>query len=130
MSVGNICAGFKKTGVYPFNPEAILKDFAVVPVCESETEPADRSETEVEQMHVSEIEPVLMSETEPVHWSGMEEVNCSASSTQNRFSNDQIAKFEKRYENNYDIYTDHDYVAWLQENSILKVCHQKKLCWD
>ena len=39
----------------------------------------------------------------------------TASSTQNRFSPEQLAKFEERYENDYDIYTDHDYVAWLQE---------------
>lgn len=27
MTVENICSGFKKTGVYPFEPEAILKDY-------------------------------------------------------------------------------------------------------
>ena len=27
MTIENICSGFKKTGVYPFKPEAILKDY-------------------------------------------------------------------------------------------------------
>ena len=32
-----------------------------------------------------------------------------------RFSQEAIRLYEERYSNGYDIYTDEDYVAWLQE---------------
>ena len=43
----------------------------------------------------------------------VEPVSGSSLSTQSHFSPEQLAKFEERYENSYDIYTDQDYVAWL-----------------
>ena len=42
--------------------------------------------------------------------SEMEPASGSSSSSQSHFS-----QLEERYENNYDIYTDPDYVAWLQK---------------
>ena len=80
MSIDNICAGFKQTGVYPLNPEAILKECSesISSVDDSEKEPA-------------------------------------SGSASSQFSPEQLARFEERYANKYDIFTDHDYVIWLQE---------------
>ena len=86
MSVDNICAGFRKTGIIPFNPEAILKEFNSS-ANESEREPASGSSSST-QSH------------------SLEPTSGSSSSTQSHFLPEQLAKFEQKYENNYDIYTD------------------------
>ena len=65
MSVDNICAGFRKTGVFPFNPDAILKDY---------TEFNSESETEANEFEV-------------------ETASRSSSSNQSHFSPEQLAKF-------------------------------------
>ena len=83
-----------KTGIFPFNPEAILKEFNSL-ANESEMEPASGSSSST-QSH------------------SLEPTSGSSSSTQSHFSPEQLAKFEQRYKNNYDIYTDKDYAAWLQ----------------
>ena len=98
MSVDNICAGFRKTGIFLFNPEAILKKFmeSNSSANESEMEPTSGSSS-FTQSH------------------SLEPTSGSSSSTQSHFSPEQCAKFEQRYKNNHDIYTDQGYVAWLQQ---------------
>lgn len=96
MSIDNICAGFKKSGVYPFNPEAILKN------CPESTTSSDDSK-EVPEDESASSAPEDESEDE------------LATSIQNQFSPEQLTLFEERFQNKYDIYTDHHYLAWLQE---------------
>ena len=82
MSIDNIYAGFKKTGVYPFNPEVILKNCS-------------------ESMATGDDSPDNPPEDDP--------------SVEDQFTPEQLKLFKERFLNDYDIYTDHDYVAWLQE---------------
>ena len=83
MSIDNICAGFKKAGVYPFDPEAILKNCS-------------------ESMSTGDDEDFPEDES-------------ASSSPEDQFTPEQLKLFEERFQNDYDIYTDNDYVAWLQE---------------
>ena len=74
MTVANITSGFRTTGVYPFNPKAVLDK---VP----HSEPSSNSRP----FKNIALSPQL------------------------------IQKYEKRFENRYNIYTDKGYVQWLRE---------------
>ena len=87
MSIDNICAGFKKTGVYPFDPEAILKN------CSESMSTGDDEDFPEDESSSSSSED---------------------QSVQDQFIPEQQKLFEERFQNDY-VYTDNDYVAWLQE---------------
>ena len=89
MTISNITAGFRHTGIYPFNPNVILDK--IEEVCVDNTESNVHVEDESVQ---SNIIP--------------EQQNHS------RFSQETIRLYKERYINGFDIYTE-DYVAWLQE---------------
>ena len=73
MTVANITSGFRTTGVYPFNPKAVLDK---VPHSEASSNSRPKSIA---------LSPQL------------------------------LQKYEKRFENGYNIYTDKGYVQWLRE---------------
>ena len=75
MTISNITSGFSTTGVYPFNPKAIL----------------DKIE-------------------------GLSDKGSSSKSSKAiTFSSEMIKKYEKRFENGYNIFTDKSYVQWLKK---------------
>ena len=90
MTIDNIVSGFRCTGMYPFNSSAILSKLPSSCV----SDPSSSS---------SGAEPRDVN-SQPDH----------ASSTP-RFSPEVISQYKERFENGYDIYTDTNYVTWLQE---------------
>ena len=73
MTVSNITSGFRTTGVYPFDPNAVLDKLS-----------DSRAST-------------------------------SASSKKIVLSPQLLKKYERRYENGYNIFTDKGYVQWLRD---------------
>ena len=90
MTINNIVSGFRSTGIYPFNPEAILKK---VP----DSDPSSSGETRT----------FCGDDVQPPGESGDSSNGCD-------FSPETLERFETRYENGYDIFSDKEYVAWLQ----------------
>ena len=78
MTISNITSGYCTTGVYPFNPNAIL-----------------------DKLSNSEV-----SSDEGLSSESLEGVT---------FSPGMIKKFEKRFNNGYNIFTDKSYVQWLRK---------------
>ena len=76
MTISNITSGFCTTGVYPFNPKAILDKLSEV---------------------------------------SSDKGSSSKSSEVITFSPEMIKKYEKRFENGYNIFTDKSYVQWLKK---------------
>ena len=104
MTINNITAGFWNTGIYPFNPGAILDKI------NSGDDPAHQ-EPEPEPQSESELETTRSPTGENSDSSNPLE----DSSVQGQFSSESIRLFEERFANGYDIYTDHEYVAWLEQ---------------
>ena len=104
MTINNITAGFRNTGIYPFNPGAILDKI------NSGDDPAHQ-EPELEPQSESELETTRSPTGENSDSSNPLE----DSSVQGQFSSESIRLFEERFANGYDIYTDHEYVAWLEQ---------------
>ena len=88
MTIRNIVAGFKVCGIYPLNRDAIK-----VPKLKS-----------IEKLSEESGLPFI-----PMLSPDRQEKN----STSN-FSLQEIKKFKRRYENNYDLQDDHRYNAWLR----------------
>ena len=80
MTISNIVSGFRKTGIYPFNPQAVLE---CIETSSNQDLPGEAGQ--------------------------------SVESLVSQFSEAQTMLFTERYKNGYNIYTDTEYVAWLQE---------------
>ena len=80
MTILNIVSGFRKTGIYPFNPQAVLE---CIETSSNQDLPGEAGQ--------------------------------SVESSVSQFSEAQTILFTERYENGYNICTDTEYVAWLQE---------------
>ena len=80
MTISNIVSGFRKIGIYPFNPQAVLE---CIETSSNQDLPGEAGQ--------------------------------SIESSVSQFSEAQTMLFTERYENGYNIYTDTEYVAWLQE---------------
>ena len=91
LTPGNIVVGFKKCGIHPFNRDAIPVPHKSSPgnVTPSKPAPVDDGDT-----------PAPCT------------VNTLNAPTP-AFTCEQIAVYEKRYQEGYDIYDDQHYVAWL-----------------
>ena len=98
----NLISGFAKTGIHPFNSNAIsvptLPDMEVDSEHEEEVAASEDGRGDLEEM---------MEEGAPEDNQG---VKATA------FSPSELELFTTRYENGYDIYTDTEYVIWLAEN--------------
>ena len=84
----NICAGFRKAGVVPFNPNAITTAASVANQSSSEEEerPSDSADKE----------------------------NRASDANQPHFTTEEVAKFTRRLEEGYDLH-DPVYVKWLEQ---------------
>ena len=98
----NLISGFAKTGIHPFNSNAIsvptLPDMEVDSEHEEEVAASEDGRGDLEEM---------MEEGAPEDNQG---VKATA------FSPSELELFTTRYENGYDIYTDTEYMIWLAEN--------------
>ena len=107
----NVLSGFKKAGVYPFNPSEV-NDRQLVPSTVFQTEKSIHTGTE-------------------------DEASCSSSSEKagetppgsSLFSPEKEALFARRYEEHYDISDDVEYNAWLKINHP-EVCLSACKCSD
>ena len=82
MTISNICSGFRCTGIYPFDPSAILKKLP----------------NDLEQKN---------NEGDDGDHGDDGQAAC--------YSPEELERFETRFENGYDVFTDEKYVAWLQQ---------------
>lgn len=98
MSPSIISSGFKRSGIYPFNPDAIDYGMAV------------DTDADVEVSRDKEGEPELCSSDQCVN---VEETPVRTSEQQ--FTPEQEELFNRRYEENYDI-PDLIYLEWLKIN--------------
>ena len=107
MTISNIVSGFRRTGVYPFNPNAIL----------------DRLPPESSSLPESSSSPAPESSSPAPESSSSPAPESSSPAPENSFSpaTHELYRlpathelYRLRYENGYDIYTN-DYVVWLQK---------------
>ena len=100
MTPSNICSGFKKCGIYPFNPNAIKCDL------------------------------VASSDVNNDGCGGENDDACSASDgdegdnlpNESEFSADKVELFQRRHEEGYDLY-DPEYIRWLELHHPADVQH-------
>ena len=102
-SPGNLIAGFRKAGIYPYNPEAIQL---------SPTNPSDEDQSLTTNMS-DKNQPLT---TNPSNENHPFTTDGDYAPQNERFTFEQIEHFERRFENGYDIYADDDYIAWLFDN--------------
>jgi hypothetical protein len=141
MSISNICSGFRCTGIYPFNPEVILKKLpkdddsdvnTVQPkpskVVEYSPEELECFETRFDNGYDIFTDERYLTWLRQYHPDSTPQGDVSLGSTLNNesrsdddqpengtFSSEELERFETRYENGYDIFTDERYVAWLHK---------------
>ncbi len=90
----NLISGFRKAGIYPFNPDK-MEVLLPLPTtaASSSDQPADTSEEDLSLAADGDCTLQAMS-----------------------FTAEEIELFERRLENGYDLYTDEKYVSWLLDN--------------
>ncbi len=100
MTMKNVIAGFKTTGIYPVDRNAVIK------------------KVEYDHTSVSETTLPFLPMTSPMprkkNWcrppiSSSQPTSCT-------FTSAETALFERRYENQYDLTTDKQYNRWLSLN--------------
>ena len=91
MTIANVVSGFRHTGIYPFAPNSILDKFP------------SHTESQSPQGDISSVPPPNTDNAATSH------------QRPGSFSAEKIALYEKRLENGYDIYSDVDYVSWLEQ---------------
>ena len=116
MTISNITSGFKCTGIYPFNPNAVLKKV-----------------TRERNDHSPEVHPESPSLSTPSEDCRQENSDSPRADSprhsprvnkqENVFSPEMIRLFEQRFNESYDISSDinHMYVSWMQE------CHPESV---
>lgn len=139
VTSANIVSGFRKCGIYPFNRDAI-------PTCENGFEATDSETTPEalgdsrsgDSPGSADLEITPNGQVDSgsgdsprspdLRDDGVRNSNfiaaCTSTHTlsspsecqQYKFSEDQVALFEKRFEEGYNIYVDDKYLAWLKLN--------------
>lgn len=119
MTSSIICAGFRKCGVYPFNPNAIDCSISVTNP-ESFDETGDDKETEeVSDENNPQMVNGAHDKTEPLNSvKHNDETEChsviSEKEPDKQWPADKILLFQRRYEEGYDV-PDEEYIQWLHE---------------
>ena len=113
MNPANAMAGFRKAGVFPFNRKAIN-------VHCPDTTPPVAGETDKERT-LSEVDcvPSIVNDTTAATLTASSIATASVAPstklTKSDFSDEQIAQYERRFEEGYDL-PDPEYLQWLEEN--------------
>ena len=105
----NLISGFSKCGICPFNPEAIKAP--IYPTNSQNNEDNEEMDPGGE-MEVVTADTVRDDSGMNLSSGGD---NSEASCISTSFSPEQVALFNLRYENGYDLFIDPDYVSWLLE---------------
>lgn len=129
MTMPNIISAFKTTGVFPFDrfaikvvdlppgskfdPSALPKKtgLAFIPFYSPMRKPASVAQAP-NPVHLSTPD---LSTPDPVHLSTPDPVQESPSSLLTAFSEEDHERFNRRFEEGFDIATDHHYNQWLKE---------------
>ena len=101
----NLISGFTKTGIHPFNPNAI----SILPCPPGVDDNSEDESDSDEDMKLDDDNGGSINGDGGTPNPGDNPSNSKSIS----FSPQQIELFTTRYENGYDIYTDADYVTWL-----------------
>jgi len=96
MTIANVTSGFRGTGIYPFSPSMILDKF----LAES------NSSSQPSNDHV-----VATVDSQ----SGLVQTDSTRYIVEADLTPEMIKLYERRVESGYDIYTDANYVAWLEK---------------
>ena len=110
ISINNITSGFRSTGIYPFNRSAVLDKLpqtAEVAVAEDDNADGSSSDEECDDDEHLDDPPPPSPPAEP-------DANLDGHQASLKFPPDKMDLYERRFENGYDVFTDSDYVAWLQ----------------
>ena len=119
MSIENIVSGFRSTGIYPFNPNAILDKVVRSRGNSSSSDMVSVSNGDSSQKE--NIEPGA-----PSHGDSSQKENEDPNVLSNgdkhaefdcsqKLSLEKITQFETRYENGYNVDIDEEYIRWLQQ---------------
>ena len=109
MTISNITAAFRNTGIFPFNLGAILDKITQKSTSNDRSQYVSESESH-DQSEPPPVESRPLTVTDNGSYNPLEDGNI-----QGKFSSDSVRLFEERFANGYDIYTDHEYVAWLEQ---------------
>ena len=102
MSIDNITSASRTTGIYPFNPDAILDKFMV---SSGDSEPVNDNLSN-DQMCTPPAQPESPQSDQPA--------DSAPPGDPPYFPPKKIEPFEKCFENGYNVFTDSECVAWLQ----------------
>ena len=98
MTMRNIISGFETTGIFPVNRDALLKKLA----------DEDKDDSKSERNHLPFLP--MSSPLPPMRKPKPKAANSVT------FTVEEIEKFQRRFENGYDIVTDERYNQWLVQN--------------
>ena len=137
MSISNIHAGFRTTGVYPFNRKAIHipgeptstptrerplpehSSLSFIPLLSPHPSTSCKKSTlsvKADLSSDSSSVEQFFSDTLPcLDYDSHEEVATQTLGESENFSREEEDRFETRYENGYDLVSDKRYNAWLQQ---------------
>ena len=99
MNPATICSGFKRSGIHPFNPDAITCSISVenpdasLQVSNKENSGGNSMGSSKEAVTEKSSKKRTCASTE----------SASANATNSRFSPEKLALFQRRYEEGYDL---------------------------
>ena len=121
MTMKNIIGGFKTTGVYPMNREAIIPKSSPVKKGNTFDTPSLPKETGIKFLPLHSPFPSQKSRSKDRL---IGDVTMSPTVSDVKFTVEELALFKTRFEEGYDIVDDSKYNAWLQK------FHSKQLSDD
>ena len=120
MTIDNVTSGFRTSEVFPFNPKAILDKLPASddPNRGGKSGYGDSSggnpPAQCEAQPEKPEDPLPTPHNPPEDLPKYPGLPLPPSSEPPNFPPDNIELFKRRFENNYNIYTDIQYVMWLQ----------------
>ena len=108
MTINNIVSGFRGAGIYPFAPNMILDKF---PKPKKSSTPQGTDSTK--KSSTPQGSDSTKESSTPQGSGSTKQTNANNAKT--NLTPETIKLYEKRLENGHDVYTDMDYVAWLEE---------------
>lgn len=111
MTMKNIIGGFKTTGVFPMNREAIMPKSSPVKEGNTFDTPSLPKATGIKFLPLHSPFPSQKSRLKD----RLIDVTMSPTVSEVEFTTDELALFERRFQEGYDIVDDSKYNAWLQK---------------
>ena len=113
MTINNVVSGFRSAGIYPFAPKVILDKFPQPKNSSALSEGLDSISTEkTNDKAVTSTSAEKTDDKANITSTSTEKTKDKADVTS--LTPETIKLYEKRLENGYNVYTDVNYVAWLE----------------